>query len=110
MLQKSNVWWRIPVIRQKQRDRSASPSLLRCRGGVSAGRKNGHSLSHHWCTPPEYVELVREFFGGAIDLDPYSNGFSAVSATVEYRLPDQDGLMESWNCSTIDVNPPSLLA
>jgi DNA N-6-adenine-methyltransferase (Dam) len=59
-----------------------------------------------WCTPPKYVEAIREFFEGTIHLDPCSNGYSIVNATVEYNLPKKDGLRESWNFSTIYVNPP----
>lgn len=59
-----------------------------------------------WCTPPKYVDAVKECFGGYTDLDPCSNQFSIVNARVEYRLPGQDGLRESWNYPTIYVNPP----
>jgi hypothetical protein len=53
-----------------------------------------------------YVEAVRNCFGGRIGLDPCSNHFSIVHADVEYMLPEHDGLKESWNYSTIYVNPP----
>ena len=59
-----------------------------------------------WCTPPKYVEAIREFFGGTIHLDPCSNHYSIVNASVEYRLPALDGLRESWDFPTIYVNPP----
>jgi hypothetical protein len=39
-------------------------------------------------------------------LDPCSNNWSIVNAQVEYRLPNQDGLKESWNFKRIFVNPP----
>jgi hypothetical protein len=71
---------------------------------MTAGRKI-NADSHHWCTPPKYVEAVTKFLG-KIDLDPCSNKFSTVNANVEYRLPKQDGLRESWNFPTIYVNPP----
>jgi hypothetical protein len=45
-------------------------------------------------------------FGGQIDLDPCSNAHSLVGAKVNYLLPDHDGLLESWDCKTIYVNPP----
>lgn len=70
-----------------------------------AGR-SVNSLSQHWGTPVKYVEAVKEMFGGEIDLDPCSNPYSIVSAMVEYRLPHQDGLRESWNFPRIYVNPP----
>jgi hypothetical protein len=59
-----------------------------------------------WGTPLKYVQAVREFFGGAIQLDPCSNHHSLVNAQVEYCLPAHDGLAESWNFATIYVNPP----
>jgi hypothetical protein len=62
-------------------------------------------LSQHWGTPAVYVNAVRKVLG-TIELDPCSNDFSIVKARVEYRLPAQDGLRESWNFRTIYVNPP----
>jgi hypothetical protein len=64
------------------------------------------SISQSWCTPPKYVSAVRKVFGGTIALDPCSNGHSVVQARVEYELPDQDGLRNSWNYPTVYVNPP----
>lgn len=72
---------------------------------MSAGRTINTS-SQCWGTPPKYVSAVKEVFGGFIDLDPCSNEFSVVNAETEYRLPKQDGLKESWDFSTIYVNPP----
>ena len=62
-------------------------------------------LSQHWGTPAVYVKAVRQVLG-TIDLDPCSNEFSIVQARTEYRLPDHDGLRESWEARTIYVNPP----
>ncbi len=73
---------------------------------MTAGRSNTESLSHHWCTPPKYVDAIREFFGGEIALDPCSNEYSVVGARVEYRLPNSDGLALPWNANTVFVNPP----
>jgi hypothetical protein len=72
---------------------------------MTAGRK-AFAENKDWGTPKNYVEAVRECFGGAIDLDPCSNRYSIVAATVEYSLPRHDGLRESWNFPTIYVNPP----
>ena len=72
---------------------------------MTAGR-NISSLSQDWCTPPKYVKALREFFEGEIDLDPCSNDYSIVHARIEYRLPAQDGLHESWDFPKIYVNPP----
>ncbi|MCY4173728.1 MAG: DNA N-6-adenine-methyltransferase [Cyanobacteria bacterium MAG CAR3_bin_5] len=73
---------------------------------MTAGRSNVEVVSQHWGTPPKYVNLIRDFFGGTIGLDPCSNQYSIVNATVEYRLPHSDGLVDPWNASTIFVNPP----
>ena len=72
---------------------------------MSAGRKI-NTLSQEWGTPEKYVEAIKEFFGGDIDLDPCSNKFSIVEAKVEYTLPRNDGLKDSWNFHRIYVNPP----
>lgn len=72
---------------------------------MTAGR-TVNSRSIHWCTPKKYVDAVRKVFGGKIFLDPCSNEWSIVHAKIEYRLPEKDGLEESWNYPTIYVNPP----
>jgi len=72
---------------------------------MTAGRRV-NSQSVHWCTPKKYVDAVKKVFGGQISLDPCSNDWSIVHAETEYRLPDKDGLKESWNYPTIYVNPP----
>ena len=72
---------------------------------MSAGR-NVNTLSQHWCTPQKYVSAVKEMFDSIIELDPCSNNYSIVEAKVEYMLPENDGLSETWNFKTIYVNPP----
>jgi len=72
---------------------------------MSAGR-TVNTLSQEWGTPVKYVEAVKRVFGGSIDLDPCSNEHSIVRATIEYSLPEQDGLKESWDYPRIFVNPP----
>lgn len=72
---------------------------------MTAGRTL-NTVSQEWGTPEKYVQAVREFFGGQIDLDPCSNKYSIVHATMEYKLPMQDGLKASWNFPRIYVNPP----
>lgn len=64
------------------------------------------SETKDWCTPPGILDSVRKVFGGVIDLDPCSNPHSLVDARVEYRLPANDGLRESWDHKRIFVNPP----
>ena len=73
---------------------------------MTAGRSNANSSSQDWCTPPRYIDAIRDFFGGTIELDPCSNPHSMVNAEIEYLLPEKDGLAEMWNYSTIFVNPP----
>lgn len=72
---------------------------------MSAGRKI-NPQNQNWGTPINYVQAVTKFYEGRIDLDPCSNEYSVVNAAVEYRLPAQDGLKESWNYKNIYVNPP----
>lgn len=72
---------------------------------MTAGR-HVNTLSQSWCTPVKYINAIKKFWNGSIDLDPCSNEFSIVGAKVEYCLPEHDGLKESWNYPTIYVNPP----
>ena len=72
---------------------------------MTAGR-TVNSQSVNWCTPPKYINAVKKVFGGKISLDPCSNEWSIVHAETEYRLPEKDGLRESWDYPTIYVNPP----
>lgn len=72
---------------------------------MTAGR-TVNSQSVNWCTPPKYVNAVRKVFNGRIALDPCSNQWSIVNAETEYRLPEHDGLRESWDFPSIYVNPP----
>lgn len=61
--------------------------------------------SRDWCTPQKYVRAVREVLG-EIYLDPCSNEWSIVGAKTEWKLPNEDGLRQTWNFPTIYVNPP----
>ncbi len=72
---------------------------------MTAGR-NINSQSQEWGTPQKYVKAIKQVFGDKIDLDPCSNNYSVVNAIVEYKLPEKDGLRETWNYPTIFVNPP----
>jgi len=72
---------------------------------MTAGRKI-NSQSKDWGTPQKYVDAVKRVFDGRIHLDPCSNPYSIVQAEIEYMLPVQDGLQETWNYPTIYVNPP----
>lgn len=72
---------------------------------MTAGR-HVNTQSQSWCTPPKYVNAIKRFWNGVINLDPCSNEHSIVNAETEFRLPDHDGLKEEWNYKTIYVNPP----
>ena len=72
---------------------------------MSAGRAV-NTLSQHWCTPQKYVNAVKKMFNDSLELDPCSNADSIVNAQVEYMLPENDGLSETWDFKTIYVNPP----
>lgn len=72
---------------------------------MTAGR-TVNSSSQNWGTPRKYVDAVKKVFGGEIDLDPCSNKYSVVKAKTEYKLPEKDGLCESWDYRRIYINPP----
>ena len=72
---------------------------------MSAGR-TVNSKSQSWGTPLKYVNVIRQFFGGSIALDPCSNEYSIVHAETEFMLPKNDGLIENWGYPTIYMNPP----
>ena len=72
---------------------------------MTAGR-HVNTQSQSWCTPPKYVNAIKRFWNGIIQLDPCSNEHSIVHAQTEFRLPEHDGLKEEWNYQTIYVNPP----
>src|SRR6266567_3336565 len=65
---------------------------------------NGHG--DEWYTPSEYVEVVRDVFGGVIDLDPAS--CIEAQATVQakrYYTKEDDGLQQPWR-GRVFLNPP----
>lgn len=72
---------------------------------MTAGRETT-SKNKHWGTPIDIVNAVKKTFDGSIALDPCSNIFSIVGAEVEYVLPKNNGLVDSWDYPTIYVNPP----
>lgn len=72
---------------------------------MSAGR-TVNSQSQSWETPVKYVKAIKHFFGGSVALDPCSNEYSKVGAETEFMLPQNDGLREDWDYSTIYMNPP----
>ena len=75
-------------------------------GAVMTAGRHVNTQSQSWCTPPKYVNAIKRFWNGSIQLDPCSNEHSIVHAETEFRLPGHDGLKEEWNFDTIYVNPP----
>ena len=71
---------------------------------IEAYDRKSVSTNKDWCTPKQYCDAVRSFFG-TIELDPCSNKYSLVKANTEFNLP-LDGLAQIWNYKTIFVNPP----
>ncbi len=63
-------------------------------------------INGDWCTPTNYIDAVRRFFGGRIGLDPCSNEWSNVAADNEWLPPRTDGLQRDWDFATIFVHPP----
>ncbi len=65
--------------------------------------------SPHWCTPPEFLELVYDVLGPRsriVGLDPCSNEYSRVAAVRHWREGQADGLTQPWAPGTVYVNPP----
>lgn len=72
---------------------------------MSAGRKN-NTNKKDWNTPPKYINPIKNFFGGSIDLDPCSNIHSFTDAKKQFIYPFNDGLKDRWDGNNIFVNPP----
>ncbi len=74
--------------------------------------------TQEWYTPKNYIDMVKQVFGGVIQLDPASNEFAQewVGANLWYGLehpyPEfRDGMEASWNYDewnwhTVFCNPP----
>jgi hypothetical protein len=62
------------------------------------------SVKSDWETPDEVLDLVREVFGGEIDLDPCSVKGNPTGAG-EHFYPPLDGLAMSWH-GRVFLNPP----
>lgn len=65
--------------------------------------------NNEWQTPPEFLELVREFYDGQIDLDPASNAVAQRSVNaLEYCSLEEgkDGLLSPWGGRKVFCNPP----
>jgi len=64
------------------------------------------SKSVEWYTPPQYIDAVKNVFGGEIDLDPASckEANKIVGATKIYTKKD-DGFSKDW-AGFVFCNPP----
>ncbi len=65
--------------------------------------------TNEWQTPPEFLSLVREFYGGDIELDPASNPVAQQSVkALEYYSYEEgrDGLLLPWGRRKVFCNPP----
>lgn len=67
---------------------------------------NGSNSNDEWYTPIEVLDLVREVFGGIIDLDPYSclKANQRVLAR-NYFDKNKDGHNQRWS-GKVFLNPP----
>src|SRR5262249_50102678 len=65
-----------------------------------------NSGEQHWYTPPEYLDAVRQVFGGEIDLDPASSGIAQQTVkAAKYFTTEDDGLTQPWG-GRVFLNPP----
>lgn len=63
--------------------------------------------SDQWFTPPEYIEAVREVFGGKIDLDPCSHPIAQqVVQARRYLTAEDDGLAHDYDADNVFQNSP----
>lgn len=67
---------------------------------------NFSSESNEWYTPPQYIEAVRELYGGSIDLDPATCPFAneTVRAAQIFTI-DDDAFSHEWHGNAF-LNPP----
>ncbi len=61
---------------------------------------------NEWCTPAEYIPLVRAVLGGIIDLDPASTEQAQETVKArQYFGKHQNGLLQQWH-GRVWLNPP----
>ena len=81
-----------------------------------------NSGNDEWYTPPEIIDLVRQVFGGTIDLDPASCNYAQtwIKANTYYQKPlsatktapayglnfNLGGLSHQWKANNVFLNPP----
>ena len=66
-----------------------------------------NSGNDEWYTPPAIIDLVRQAFGGTIDLDPASCDYPQtwIQANTYYTI-QTDGLAQDWKADNVFMNPP----
>jgi len=66
-----------------------------------------NSGNDEWYTPPEIINLVRQVFGGSIDLDPASCDYAQtwIKANNYFTL-QTNGLAQKWKADSVFLNPP----
>lgn len=67
--------------------------------------KRSDNIRIGWCTPKPIIDVVRESFGGSIDLDPCSNASSIVGAKENWIYTEKDALKDRWS-GNVYINPP----
>jgi phage N-6-adenine-methyltransferase len=61
---------------------------------------------NEWYTPAEYIEVVRSFFGGEIDVDPASCDYAQRTVRANtYFTKRENGLVQDWT-GRVWINPP----
>jgi phage N-6-adenine-methyltransferase len=69
-------------------------------------RGTGGTGNNEWRTPKQFIKLVREVFGGTIDVDPASSELAQRTVgAVQYFTKQNDGLTKEWR-GKIFLNPP----
>ncbi len=61
--------------------------------------------SDEWYTPKKYIDLVKQVFGGEIDLDPFSCEFAQRTVQAKhYYTKERNALEISWKCHKLVDN------
>lgn len=72
----------------------------------ASNSKTVYTGENEWYTPDIYLNAVREFYGGTIDLDAASSDFAQAKVRAEqYFTAEQDALTKPWH-GRVWLNPP----
>ena len=71
-------------------------------------RQAANSSDHFdWYTPRLIIDLVKQVFGGTIDLDPASADYPQTWIEANtYYTEQTDGLAQKWEADNVFLNPP----